>query len=46
MGGSVTYCKVCGITNWANATKCTKCGGELEPTLRQVLALLKSEEKK
>lgn len=43
MSGSITYCKKCNITYWANAEKCSKCGGDLEPTLRQVLALLKSE---
>lgn len=38
MSGSVTYCKDCGACNWAGKEKCETCGGELEPTLRQVHA--------
>lgn len=38
MGGSVTFCKECGACNWAGKERCETCGGELEPTLRQVHA--------
>jgi len=36
MSGSVTYCKECKACNWAGEEKCRVCGGELEPTLREV----------
>lgn len=38
MSGSVTYCIECGACNWAGEPKCAVCGGELEPTLREVHA--------
>ena len=38
MSGSVTYCLNCGSFEWANKTKCSKCGGQLAPTLREVHA--------
>ena len=38
MGTSVTYCKGCGACNWAFRECCEDCGGELEPTFRQVYA--------
>ena len=45
MSGSVTYCRECGACNWAYAERCAVCGGELEPTLREVLAYLYSDRK-
>ena len=45
MSGSVTYCYRCGKNEWANKTKCSKCGGELAPTLREVHAQIMREVK-
>jgi len=36
MGTSVTRCTKCCRWNWAGKEKCVVCGGELEPTFRQV----------
>jgi len=43
MSESVTYCINCGKFEWAGKTKCTKCGGELAPTLREVHAQIKRD---
>lgn len=43
MSGSVTYCYRCGKFEWANRDKCSHCGGQLAPTLREVHALLMEE---
>jgi len=44
MSTSVTYCTKCRACNWAGEEKCVVCGGELEPTFKEVYARIMAGE--